>query len=53
MNIVVIGGTQVAIKGTTKEIEDLLRRLQAVTVEQTGSVTKYVTRQDNRLHVAK
>lgn len=52
MNIVVIGGTQVAIKGTTKEIEDLLRKLHAVTVEQTGSVTKYVT-QDNRFHVAK
>ncbi|MCA0980257.1 hypothetical protein [Exiguobacterium aestuarii] len=52
MNIVVIGGTQVAIKGTTKEIEDLLRRLQAVTVEQTGSVTKYVT-QDKRIRVAK
>lgn len=52
MNIVVIGGTQVAIKGTTKEIEDLLRKLRAVTVEQSGSVTKYVT-QDNRLHVAK
>ena len=52
MNIVVIGGTQVAIKGTTKEIEDLLRKLRAVTVEQTGSVTKYVT-QDKHLHVAK
>lgn len=52
MNIVVIGGTQVAIKGTTKEIEDLLRRLQAVTVEQTGSVTKYVT-QEQRIKVAK
>ena len=52
MQIVVIGGTQVAIKGTTKEIEDLLRRLQAVTVEQTGSVTKYVT-QDKRIRVAK
>ena len=52
MNIVVIGGTQVAIKGTTKEIEDLLRKLRAVTVEQTGSVTKYVT-QDSRIRVAK
>ena len=52
MQIVVIGGTQVAIKGTTKEIEDLLRRLQAVTVEQTGSVTKYVT-QEQRIRVAK
>ena len=52
MNIVVIGGTQVAIKGTTKEIEDLLRKLRAVTVEQTGSVTKYVT-QDNRITLAK
>lgn len=53
MKIAVIGGTQVAIKGTAKEIEDLLRKLQAVAVEQTGSVTKYVTRQENRLHVAK
>lgn len=53
MQIVVIGGTQVAIKGTTKEIEDMLRKLHAATVEQTGSVTKYVTRQENRLHVAK
>lgn len=53
MQIVVIGGTQMAIKGTAKEIEDMLRRLQAVTVESSGSVTKYVTRQENRLHVAK
>lgn len=52
MQIVVIGGTQVAIKGTAKEIEDMLRRLQAVTVEQTGSVTKYVT-QDKRIKMAK
>ena len=52
MNIVVIGGTQVAIKGTAKEIEDLLRKLRAVTVEQTGSVTKYVT-QEQRIRVAK
>lgn len=52
MNIVVIGGTQVAIKGTAKEIEDLLRKLQAVTVESSGSVTKYVT-QDKRIRVAK
>ena len=52
MNIVVIGGTQVAIKGTAKEIEDLLRKLRAVTVESSGSVTKYVT-QEQRIRVAK
>ena len=52
MNIVVIGGTQVAIKGTNEEIQDLLRKLRVVVVEQKGSVTKYVT-QDNRLQVAK
>ena len=52
MKIAVIGGTQVAISGTAKEVEELLRKLHAVTVEQTGSVTKYVT-QDNRIRVAK
>lgn len=52
MNIVVIGGTQVAIKGTSEEIQDLLRKLRAVTVESSGSVTKYVT-QDKRMTLAK
>lgn len=52
MNIVVIGGTQAAIKGTNEEIEELLRKMRAVTVEQTGSVTKYVT-QEKRIRVAK
>jgi hypothetical protein len=52
MKIAVIGGTQVAISGTAKEVEELLRKLHAVTVEQTGSVTKYVT-QDKRIKLAK
>jgi len=52
MKITVIGGTQVAISGTAKEFEELLRKLHAVTVEQTGSVTKYVT-QEKRLHTTK
>lgn len=52
MKIAVIGGTQMAISGTTKEVEELLSKLKVVTVEQTGSVTKYVTK-DNQMHVAK
>ncbi|WP_214797657.1 hypothetical protein [Exiguobacterium sp. s5] len=52
MKIAVIGGTQVAISGTKKEVEELLRKIHAVTVEQTGSVTKYVT-QDKRMTLAK
>lgn len=52
MKIAVIGGTQVAIKGTAEEVEKLLKQLRAVTVEQTGSVTKYVT-QDKRIKLAK
>lgn len=53
MNIAVIGGTQVAIKGTKEEIEQLLRAVRAVTVEQTGSVTKYVTRQESKVQLSK
>ena len=52
MKIAVIGGTQVAIQGTAEEVKELLHKLRAVTVEQTGSVTKYVT-QEKQLHVAK
>ena len=52
MKIAVIGGTQVAIQGTAEEVKELLHKLRAVTVEQTGSVTKYVT-QDKRIRVAK
>ena len=53
MKIAVIGGTQVAIKGTAEEIQDLLRKLRAETVESNGSVTKYVSHKENRLNVAK
>jgi hypothetical protein len=42
----------VAISGTTKEVEELLRKLHAVTVESSGSVNKYVTK-DNQIRVAK
>ena len=52
MKIAVIGGTQVAIKGTAEEVEKLLKQLRAVTVESSGSVTKYVT-PEKQLHVAK
>ena len=53
MNIVVIGGTQAAIKGTSEEIEELLRKMRAVTVETNGSVTKYVSQKENRIKLAK
>lgn len=52
MKIAVIGGTQVAIKGTAQEVEALLKQLRAVTVGSSGSVTKYVT-QDKRIKLAK
>ena len=52
MKIAVIGGTQVAISGTAEEVKELLHKLRVVTVEQTGSVTKYVT-QDKRIKLAK
>lgn len=52
MQIVVIGGTQAAIKGTAQEIEAFLKKTGAVKVEHTGAVTKYVT-QDKRIRVAK
>lgn len=53
MKIAVIGGTQMAISGTAEEVKDLLRKLRAETVESNGSVTKYVSRKENQLHVAK
>lgn len=52
MNIVVIGRTQMAISGTAKEVEELLRKLHALPVDQSGSVTKYVT-QDKRITLVK
>lgn len=53
MQIVVIGGTQAAIKGTAEEVQDLLRKLRAEMVESNGSVTKYVSHKENRFTVAK
>ncbi|MCC9624755.1 hypothetical protein LPB41_23985 [Thalassospira sp. MA62] len=52
MNIAVIGGTQMAIKGTKEEIDSIIKQLLAVKVEQTGAVVKYIT-PEQRVHLAK
>lgn len=53
MNIMVIGGNQVAMPGTTQEVDDLLKQLRVVLVQQTDQVTKYKTQQDTQIKVAK
>lgn len=53
MNIVVIGGNQVAITGTRQEVDDLIKQLRVELVQQTDQVTKYKTQQDTQIKVAK
>ena len=52
MNIAVIGGTQMAIKGTKEEIDSIIKQLLAVKVEQNGAVVKYIT-PEQRVRLAK